>query len=197
MIKRAVWFLLCVSVVRSQSPETSVTPSQREMVLTENVTVTVSPLPHRQAVFPRGGDIPFTGTLQISAGSRFARSYTWDGETRKVDLWPRDTRWNGNFGAYYPGPGSHWRSNHGITRGVLQEGQMEFDTVEDAQRWLSSKPYAVYTHDGLVVDFKKNSGGGGTLIVDLWQILIGKQRPATLKGSHDELISMSGQGQRD
>jgi hypothetical protein len=167
------------------------------MVLTENVTVTVSPLPHLQALSPRVGDIPFTGTLQISAGSGFARSYTWDGETRKVDLLPREMRWNGNFGAYYPGPGSHWRSNHGITRGVLQEGQMDFDTVEDAQRWLSSKPYAVYTHDGLVVDFKKNSGGGGTLIVDLWRILISKRRPATLKGSHDELISMARQGQRD
>jgi hypothetical protein len=68
---------------------------------------------------------------------------------------------------------------------------MHFDTVEDAQTWLASKPYSVYTHDGLVVDFRKNHGAGGTLSVDVWQILIRKQRPEMLKGSHDELISVS------
>jgi len=68
---------------------------------------------------------------------------------------------------------------------------MHFDTVEDAQNWLASKPYSVYTHDGLVVDFRKNSGAGGTLGVDVWQILIHMQRPEILKGSHDELISVT------
>jgi hypothetical protein len=161
------------------------------MVLTEGTTISVYPLPNKQVLYPKSGDIPFTGSLQIRAGFGFRRDYTWDGETRSVDLFPRDTRWNGSFGAYYPGPGSHWKSNHGITRGVLQEGQMHFDTVEDAQKWLASKPYSVYTHDGLVVDFRKNSGAGGTLGVDVWQVLIRMQRPELLKGSHDELISVS------
>jgi len=161
------------------------------MVLTEGDTVTASPLPHRQNPFPYGGGVPFLGALEIRAGAGFMRSYTWDGETRSVDLWPRDKRWLGSFAAYYPGPGSHWKSNHGITRGVLQEGQMHFDTIEAAQNWLAAKPCAVFTHDGLVVDFQKNSGAGGTLSVDVWQILIRKQRPEMLKGSHDELIAVS------
>jgi hypothetical protein len=54
---------------------------------------------------------------------------------------------------------------------------MNFETVEEAQNWLAARPYSVYTHDGLVVDFRKNHGAG-------------KQRPETLKGSHDELISV-------
>ena len=168
-----------------------VSSSEREMVLTEGTTITVNPLPHKQALHPVPGDMPFTGSLKIRAGAEFTRSYSWDGETRSVDLWPRDERWYGSFGAYYPGPASHWRSNHGITRGVLEEGQMHFDTMEDAQNWLASKPYAVYTHDGLVVDFRKNSGGGGTLSVDVWQILVRRQRPTMLKNSHDDLISIS------
>jgi hypothetical protein len=164
------------------------------MVLTEGTSITASPLPHKQALYPDGGDIPIIGTLEIRAGSGFRRYYTWDRETRWVDLWPRDERWNGSFGAYYPGPGSHWSSNHGITRGVLEEGQMHFDTPEQAQHWLASKPYAVYTHDGLVVDFRKNRGAGGTLLVDVWRILIRKQRPTLLSGSHDELILVLGKG---
>ena len=68
---------------------------------------------------------------------------------------------------------------------------MHFDSVGDAQSWLATKPYAIYTHDGLVIDFSKNAGAGGTLSVDVWQILVGGQRPEVLKGSHDELISVS------
>jgi hypothetical protein len=183
--------LICVLLAGCTGMGAPVSSTEREMVLAEGTTITVNPLPHRQALYPESGDIPFTGPLEIRAGSGFTRSYTWDGETRSVDLFPRDERWYGSFGAYYPGPGSHWRSNHGITRGVLEEGQMHFDTMEDAQNWLNSKPRAVYTHDGLVVDFRKNSGGGGTLSVDVWQILVRGQRPTMLNNGHDDSISIS------
>lgn len=192
MRRAHVYFLICLPLVVCTSPGASVSPSDREMVLTEGTTITVSPLPHEQALHPELGDIPFVGSLKIRAGSGFRRYYTWDGETRSVDLWPRDKRWNGSFGGYYPGPGSHWRSNHGITRGVLEEGRMHFDRAEDAQTWLASKPYAVYTRDGLVVDFYKTKGAGGTLEVAVWQILVRGQRPIMLKDSHDDLISVSG-----
>jgi hypothetical protein len=189
--RRYAWILISMSLVQSTSHGAAVSPSEREMVMTEGLIITVYPLPHKQVPFPTGGDIPFTGSLQIRAGSGFRRYYTWDGETRWVDLFPREERWRGAYGAYYPGYGSHWRSNHGITRGTLGEAQMHFESVEDAQKWLESKPYAVYSHDGLVVEFSKNSGAGGTLDVHVWQILIRKQKPTMLKGSHDKLISVS------
>src|SRR5579864_9515705 len=119
--------LICVLLAGCTGMGAPVSSTEREMVLTEGTPITVNPLPHRQALYHESGDIPFTGPLEIPAGSGFTRSYTWDGETRSVDLFPRDERWYGSFGAYYPGPGSHWRSNHGITRGVLEEGQMHFD----------------------------------------------------------------------
>jgi hypothetical protein len=185
--------LLCILPTGCAGPQAQALPTEREMVLTEGATITVFPLPHKQALHPESGDIPFTGSLQIRAGPGFKRYYTWDGETRSVDLDPRDERWYGSFGAYYPGPGSHWRSNHGITRGVLEEGQMDFESAEEAERWLAAPSRCtVYTHDGLAVDFRKSRGAGGTLLVGVWQILIRKQLPMTLRGSHDNLISISG-----
>jgi hypothetical protein len=193
-MSRVHLILVCVSLAGCTPLKTAAAPADREMVLANGDSILVYPLPHRQSLLPESGDIPFIGSLQIRAGAGFRRDYTWDGETRSVDLWPRETRWLGSFGAYYPGPGSHWRSNHGITRGVLEEGQKHFDRVGDAQAWLDSKPYAVYSNDGLVVDFSKNSGADGTLSVDVWQILVNGQRPSMLKGSHDSLISISRKG---
>jgi hypothetical protein len=69
---------------------------------------------------------------------------------------------------------------------------MHFDSVEDAQSWLTNRPDAVYTHDGLVVEFSKNKGAGGTLEVAVWQILVRGKRPTMLKDSHDNLLLRSG-----
>src|SRR4051812_41947497 len=91
-----------LSLVGCTSPGATVSPADREMVLAEGAVITVYPLPHKQALYPDAGDIPFIGSLEIRAGSRFTRFYTWDGETRSVDLEPRDKRWYGNFGAYFP-----------------------------------------------------------------------------------------------
>ena len=185
-------FVTGISVLASITWGAQVSPSEREMVLSEGETITVYPLPHNQVLHPEAGDIPFKGALTIRAGKGFIRYYTCDGETRWVELWPRDHRWrNGSFGAYYPGVGSHWRSNHGITRGTLEEGLMHFDTLEQAQDWLASKPYAVYNNEGLVVDFSKTSSGGGTLAVAVWQILIQGQHPTVLKNSHENLIRVT------
>src|SRR6266700_5758620 len=37
------------------------------------------------------------GIIKIAAGEDFKRSYTWDGETRSVTLWPR---WSGGMEAW-------------------------------------------------------------------------------------------------
>ena len=53
------------------------------------------------------------GEITILASKDYERSYTWDGETRSVKLGARKSRWYGKLGIYYPGPGQHWKSNHG------------------------------------------------------------------------------------
>src|SRR4051812_45790833 len=66
------------------------------------------------------------GAMQVRADDWLERSYTWEGATRSVVMWPRDARWYGSLGIYFPGDGRHWHEHHGITRGVVQEGQQHF-----------------------------------------------------------------------
>jgi len=135
-----------------------------------------------------------TGTIEITAGKGLKRSYTWDGETRTAELEPREERWYGSLGAYYPGPGEHWKDNHGITRGVLQEGQQHFKTLAEALQWIAKQAESypvVYRDDGLMVAFGKQPGRK-QLNVEVWQIYIAGKKPAELKGSENEKIGMVG-----
>lgn len=118
------------------------------------------------------------GEISIIAGKGLNRSYTWEGATRTAELWPRKTRWYGSYGAYFPGRGLHWKNHNGVKRGVLQEGQQNFPTVEEAMAWLKL-PYnsdCVYRDDGLVVCFSKNPTRA-QINVSVWQILIGGTKP--------------------
>ena len=116
-----------------------------------------------------------TGTIGIRAGSGLRRFYTWDGATRSVAMLPRDKRWHGGFGIYYPGSGYHWLPGHkGIRRGVLEEGWQTFPSQEDALEWIRIRntwvaPYVVYRDDGLLVGYGKSAD---TISVEVWQILI-------------------------
>src|SRR5207247_1891078 len=56
------------------------------------------------------------GTMELRADDWLKRSYTWEGATRSVEMWPRNERWYGSLGVYFPGDGRHWEEHHGITR---------------------------------------------------------------------------------
>jgi len=130
------------------------------------------------------------GRIEIMAGDGLNRSYTWDGATRTAELLPRTKRWYGSMGAYYPGPGEHWKDNNGITRGVLQEGQQHFEDKEAAQKWLAQqgKWYStVFTNSGLVVSFAKVAGRR-QINVEVWQITIGGVPPKELNGADDAKV---------
>ncbi len=132
------------------------------------------------------------GIITIAAGEGFKRSYTWDGETRSVTLWPRWERWYGSLGAYYPGPGQHWRNNHGITRGVLDEGQQHFQTIEEALKWigLAEQAGCIYRDDGLMVCWGRVLARK-QLNVEVWQIMIAGKKPRSLPGSKNDAVSVS------
>lgn len=119
-----------------------------------------------------------SGTVTITANDVLTRTYMWVGASRSARLGPRPERWYGNLGAYYPGPGDHWREHIGITRGVLQEGQQDFDSIEDALAWIR-KPWhqqrSVYRDDGLFVLFAKVPERR-QFNVDVIQILIAGQK---------------------
>ena len=139
------------------------------------------------------------GTISIKAGKGFVRYYTWDGQTRSVEMIPRKERWYGSLGIYFPGAGNHWKENNKITRGVLDEGQLNFNSIDDALRFLHHPSRldgsTVYNDNGLVVSWSKainpNDGGrGSTLSVDVWQVLIQGQRPTMLPGSKNDSITI-------
>lgn len=143
-------------------------PSINEVVMPPNATITAK---------------TDSGTITIKSGRGLKRYYTWDGATRSVVMWPRPERWFGSFGIYYPGPGSHWLPVNGISRGVLQEGQQNFDTIEKAETWLKKDcQHCVYNDSGLVVSFFK-SPGREQINVDVWQIHIGGKTPSPYKES--------------
>jgi hypothetical protein len=129
------------------------------------------------------------GTITITAGNGLKRSYTWDGETRSVEMWPRSERWYGGLGIYFPGPGNHWREHNGITRGVVSEGQLHFKTLEEANQWIDSPKYMPFVHrnDGLVVGWEKNLSRN-QLTVEVQQIYIDGKKPSKLPNSEDNKI---------
>jgi len=134
------------------------------------------------------------GDITIRAGDKYERFYTWDGATRSAKLSPRKYRWYGGFGLYNPGSGGHWRSNHGITRGVLEEGVLWFKTVKDALAWMQKTrgngTACVYTDSGLLVTFLKVLPRE-QINVEVWQIMIDGRKPVSLPGSSDDSIKVS------
>jgi hypothetical protein len=151
------------------------------------------PLPaENEIVMPPGTSITATtgtGTMTVKAGQGLERSYTWEGATRSVRMDRRTRRWYGSYGAYFPGPGEHWQDHNGITRGVLEEGQQHFDTVDEAMQWLGSRNYMprVWTDDGLVVGWMKVPLRK-QLTVDVWQIYVNGRKPERMPGSQNDKI---------
>jgi hypothetical protein len=97
------------------------------------------------------------------------------------------------MGLYYPGPGRHWRECEGITRAVVEEGQQQFATAEEAVAWVASRrwmPFA-YRNDGVVVGWT-TVPEREQLNVEVWQLLVAGQRPKMLAGAADSAITTTG-----
>ncbi|HEY3474354.1 MAG TPA: hypothetical protein VGK56_07060 [Anaerolineales bacterium] len=135
------------------------------------------------------------GEIAITAGQGLRRSYTWEGATRSVEMWPREDRWYGSLGLYYPGPGNHWKEHDGITRGVVEEGQHHFPTEKEAAEWLEERqalqPFISYVwrRDGLVVGWGKVPERN-QLNVEVWQTYIDGKKPSDMPNSLNEKITV-------
>jgi hypothetical protein len=148
--------------------------------------------PKNEVVMSPGMRITATtpkGTITITAVNDLTRSYTWEGATRSLEMWPRSQRWYGSLGLYFPGPGFHWKEHKGIARAVVEEGQQHFKTAEAAMKWIKSRNWMpfVYRDDGLMVGWDKTLPRK-QLNVEVWQILIDAKRPKRLPGSQNDKI---------
>jgi hypothetical protein len=134
------------------------------------------------------------GPIALRGTELCPRTYYWGRCKGAVELEPRNQRWHGSLGAYSPGSGFHWRECAGVARAVVEEGQQHFGRVEEAVAWLKKKsewmPY-VYRNDGLAVGWRTVIPYRKQLTVDVWQILIGGQKPTRLPGADDGAITTS------
>ena len=134
-----------------------------------------------------------TGTVTVTAGHGLKRTYAWEGASRSATLWPRSERWYGSLGAYHPAPFEPWREHHGITRGVVEEGQQHFYSENKALAWIRQQigfyP-TVYRNDGLLVSFGKVLERR-QINVEVWQLFIRGRKPHRLPGSQNTAIQVS------
>ncbi len=106
---------------------------------------------------------------------------------------PREERWYGSKGVYFPGTGEHWFPHKGISRAVVQEGQLNFSSTEDAMIWLSKTPgfvRRIYRNDGLCVWYSLFPARN-QLSCDVFQIYINGTKPSNLPGAEDSKIAVS------
>ena len=170
---RAIIVVLAISACVRAIPQI---PPENEVVMTEGMKISAS-----------NG----YGTLTVTAGKGLERSYTWAGDTRSVMMWPRKERWNGSLGIYFPGEGNHWKEHDGITRAVLEEGQLNFKSQDDLVSYIArygDRRSYVYNDNGLFVSWNKFPGAGGTLSVLVWQFYINGEKPTRIAGSQNEKI---------
>lgn len=157
-----------------------------ELVLQENVTLSAS--------------TP-SGRISIRAGRKLDRSYLWGRCTLSSDMQVRPSRWFGSLGMYDPASSflflstvlPWWFKCDGVSRTVVGEGQIHFQTLAAAEYWLAryaAPPHTVWTNDGLLVRWgvvKERE----QINVDLWQICILGRRPSQLSGAHDQAITLT------
>jgi hypothetical protein len=139
------------------------------------------------------------GEVRIIAGLGTRRIYVWDNGAcqREAQLWRREERWYGSYGIYFPGPGNHWPVCNGIRRGVLEEGQLHFSTLDKAQEWVDQEKAScvsgagavcdlIYSADGLVLRFGKTAPRS-QLDVTLFQLYVDGFKPQGLEGASTNL----------
>ena len=150
----------------------------------------------REIVMSEGMSISATtpeGTITVVAGEGFERIYKWNGCEKSVILQPRNYRWSGSYGIYYPGTGITWLSPcDGLSRAVVEEGQQHFPTVEDAEEWIRSRRGLSYVHrdDGLMVGWNVFPTRR-QLSVEVWQVYVNGSKPKQLSGSDNQAIRVS------
>lgn len=101
-----------------------------------------------------------SGRIKILAGPKFQRRYQWNGCELVAHPCPRSERWYGSLGIYDPAPGfAYWSSCDGISRPVVEEEQLHFPTLDDAEAWVSRftrifPETTVHRNDGLLVQWR-------------------------------------------
>ena len=171
-------FIITVSGCVHQSGNVG---SVRESVMTEGMTICAD----------------FDEKVCIFAENSIRRQIMWDGITRSVNLIPRKERWYGKLGLYSPGDGNNWKYHKGITRGIVQEAQIHFNSEKELFLFLDKyvdHKHDLYGDDGLLISWRKvvrpDMGPGGYIDLFILQLLVNGHKPERLNGSQNNKISV-------
>src|SRR5436190_17742829 len=128
-------------------------------------------------------------SLRVVAGTNYRRRYEWSGCGLDAHPCPRGKRWFGSLGIYDSAPGFAYlfSSCQGISRPVVDEGQIHFAHQETAEAWLGQLPekspwQTTWRNDGLVVSWGVTPGRQ-QINVDVWQVCINGQKPSVMIGA--------------
>ena len=141
-----------------------------------------------------------TGRVSVLAGEGLARTYEWGGCSLSASMSARRSRWYGSLGAYDAAGRAglidtlrdRMRACKGISRPVVQEGQIHFADVPSAERWL--RQYArmastVWNDRGIVLQWQVRPSRD-QLNVDLWLMCINGDAPVKLAGATNDVIGL-------
>ena len=142
-----------------------------------------------------------TGDVSVVAGKGLARSYQWNSCSLNASMRARPTRWFGSLGIYDPASSfgvlsrllPWWFKCDGVSRTVVQEGQIHFFDRESAENWItrySKGDETVWSNNGLLVKWGINRERE-QINVDVWQVCISGRWPTELTGAQDEALVLS------
>ena len=138
--------------------------------------------------------VPEGDSLRIVAGPKYNRRYEWGSCALNANPCPRRTRWLGSLGIYDPAPGYMYlfSSCNGISRPVVEEGQIHFSHKDIADAWVShqarvSAYRTVWRNDGLLVSWGQVAGRQ-QLDVAVWQVCVNGKKPDMMPGASDQSI---------
>ena len=132
-----------------------------------------------------------SGTIVVLATSDTQRRISWDNGDCEctIEMWQRRSRWpaTGGFGLYFPGPGRSCETCGSVSRVVTEEGWQWFHQKSDAEAWIRAmrKRFSgcvVCNDQGLVVAWTKVIERE-QLNVEIWQVVIGREKAGNLIGS--------------
>jgi hypothetical protein len=140
------------------------------------------------------------GKVSVVAGKGLERSYEWDGCSLSASMFVRRSRWYGSLGAYDPagrmGPADALRDKlracKGISRTVVEEGQIHFDDEQAAEAWIkrySTISPTVWTNDGLLAQWRIVPSRD-QFSFNLWLICVQGRSPKKLAGATNEAIKL-------
>jgi hypothetical protein len=163
--------VICCYLVFFASFLSSCNSGQRDLMKTESI------LSEGQSIHAKNRN----GSFGCRWTSALEREYWWEGKKKIVKMIPREERWKGSLGLY--NPASSLISFAG-QRVVCQEGQLYFESNQEAREWLSKqRPFDwVFSVDGLVGGFFQ-SPQRQQVNIEFWQIYVHGHKPTDFNSS--------------